>query len=108
LLTTVTVIFEPVRLALTSTPSIAPSCEVTCPVSAGVEALWASVLLDEVPQIANATRMNTQNRNLIMTSASSERYRPSFRFSYVNCLQGYHICRNRVKPNNDCSLNFNE
>src|SRR5207247_9736236 len=67
LLITVTVTFEPVRLTLTNTPSMAPSsCELTRPVSAGAEELWASVLPNEIPQIANVTIMGTQNRSLIM------------------------------------------
>src|SRR2546430_15896952 len=71
LLATVTVIFEPVRLALTSTPSIAPSsCELTRPVSVAADELWAYVLPKEIPKITNTTIMNTQNRNLIMKSVS--------------------------------------
>ena len=42
--------------------------------SVAADELWASVLPKEIPKIANATIMNTQNRNLIMKSVSLIRW----------------------------------
>jgi hypothetical protein len=67
-LTTVIAIVEPVLLAVTSTPSMAPSsCELTRPVSPGESELWAFVVVTELQDIANITKIEPQkNRRLVM------------------------------------------
>src|SRR5437762_3494504 len=69
-LTTVTVIVASALLALTSTPSIAPSsCEETRPASAEAKGLCASVAFEENHETTRAIRsIDAHNRHLLMTS----------------------------------------
>src|SRR5262245_43946799 len=68
LLTTVTVIVEPARLALTSTPSIAPSsCELTLPERAAAACVWATA--------GKARGMAADNRAMVRTDERVPRAR---------------------------------
>src|SRR5688500_814637 len=63
LLATVMVIVEPARLALTSTPSIAPSsCEVTLPASADGAGVWAVTGPANGSTPANTARVRSDER----------------------------------------------
>src|SRR5207237_4125765 len=63
LLTTVMVIVEPARFALTSTPSITPSsCEVTLPASADGDGVWAIAGPASSSSPANTAPVRTDER----------------------------------------------